>query len=315
MADYATMTRTARLHASPYLLLGLTAFFWSLNWVTARALVGHVSPLALTYLRWVVALAAMLPFAWREVLAHRAAIRQHWRTIVWLGFWGMGVQNAFTYVGLQYTTATNGVILNSSVPVMIVVLAWALYRETITRLQVLGVAISLAGIVAIISRGNPSVLAQLELNKGDLIVLTGMAFWAAYTVFLRAKPPGLPPLALLMSLGLVGFVLLTPLAAAEMLFLGGHVELTPATVAAILYVGTFPSFVAYIFWNRGVAEVGPQVAGIFMHLMPAFGVVLAWLFLGERLYLFHWVGIALILAGIALATRGEKRGLPEPIPE
>jgi len=227
----------------------------------------------------------------------------------------MGVQNAFTYVGLQYTTATNGVILNSSVPVMIVVLAWALYRETITRLQVVGVAISLGGIFAIISRGDVAALAQLQLNKGDLIVLTGMAFWAAYTVFLRAKPPGLPPLALLMSLGLVGFVLLTPLAAAEMLFLGGHVELTPATVAAILYVGTFPSFVAYIFWNRGVAEVGPQVAGVFMHLMPAFGVVLAWMFLGERLYLFHWVGIALILAGIALATRGEKRGLPEPIPE
>jgi drug/metabolite transporter (DMT)-like permease len=309
------MTRPHRLHVSPYLLLALTAFFWSLNWVTGRGIAGHVSPLMLAYLRWVVALAVMIPWAWRELREHRALIRRHWRSIAWLGFWGMGLQNAFTYEGLQYTTATNGVILNSSVPVMIVVLAWLLYRETITRLQAVGVAISLAGIVAIITRGDPSALARLSLNKGDLIVLTGMAFWAAYTVFLRAKPPGLPPFALLACLGVVGFVLLTPLAAAEMLFLGGRVELTPATLAAILYVGTFPSFVAYVFWNRGVAEVGPQVAGIFMHLMPAFGVVLAWLFLGERLYLFHWAGIALILAGIVLATRGEKRGLPEPIPE
>jgi drug/metabolite transporter (DMT)-like permease len=309
------MMRSHRLHVSPYLLLALTAFFWSLNWVTGRGIAGHVSPLMLAYLRWVVALAVMIPWAWRGVHANLDLIRRHWRSIVWLGFWGMGLQNAFTYIGLQYTTATNGVILNSSVPVMIVVLAWILYRETITRLQALGVAISLAGIVAIITRGDPSALARLSLNKGDLIVLTGMAFWAAYTVFLRAKPPGLPPLVLLTCLGCVGFLLLTPLAAAEMLFFGGHVELTPSTLAAILYVGTFPSFVAYIFWNRGVAEVGPQVAGIFMHLMPAFGVVLAWLFLGERLYLFHWAGIALILAGIALATRGEKRGLPEPIPE
>ncbi len=309
------MPSSTRFHANPYLLLASTAFFWSVNWVTGRAITGHVSPVMLAYLRWVVALAVMIPWAWREVRAHRAAIRKHWRSIVWLGFWGMGVQNAFTYVGLQYTTATNGVILNSSIPVMIVVLAWLLYRETITRWQALGVAISLAGILAIITRGDVSALARLSLNKGDLIVLVGMAFWAAYTVFLRAKPPGIPPLALLTSCGCIGFVLLTPLAATEMLFMGGHVEFTLATVAAILYIGTFPSFIAYVFWNRGVAEVGPQVAGVFMHLMPAFGVVLAWLFLGERLYLFHWTGIALILGGIALATRGERRGVPEPIPE
>lgn len=309
------MPSSTRFHANPHLLLALTAFFWSLNWVTGRAITGHVSPFMLAYLRWVVALSVMIPWAWREVRENRALIRAHWRSILWLGFWGMGLQNAFTYVGLQYTTATNGVILNSSVPVMIVVLAWLLYRETITRLQALGVAISLAGILAIITRGDVSALARLSLNKGDLVVLAGMAFWAAYTVFLRAKPPGIPPLALLTCLGCVGFALLTPLAAAEMLFFGGHVELEPATAAAILYIGTFPSFIAYVFWNRAVAEVGSQVAGVFMHLMPAFGVVLAWLFLGERLYLFHWAGIALILAGIALATRGERRGVPEPIPE
>jgi drug/metabolite transporter (DMT)-like permease len=283
--------------------------------VTARGIAGHVSPLVLAFLRWVVALAVMVPFSWREIQAHRGAIRRHWRSIAWLGFWGTGLQNAFSYEGLQYTTATNGVILNSSVPVMIEVLAWLLYRDTITRLQALGVAISFAGILAILTRGEPGRLAQLSLNKGDLIVLVGMAFWAAYTVFLRAKPPGIPPLALITCCGCVGFVLLTPLAAAEYWLFGGHVEPTAGSIAAILYVGTFPSFVAYIFWNRGVAEVGAQVAGVFMHLMPAFGVVLAWLFLGERLYLFHWVGIALILGGIALATRGERRGVPEPIPE
>ena len=308
------MPRLPAFHASPYLLLSLTSLFWSLNWVIGRAIVGHVTPLTLTFIRWVVAVAVMLPFAWPEVRAHWPVIRRNWKVIVWLGFWGTGLHNAFAYFGLQYTTATNGVILNSSIPILIILLGWVLYRETITRVQMLGVVVSLAGILAIISRGDLAVLATLALNKGDLIVLFGMVFWAAYTVFLRMKPAGLPGLALLACCGTVGVALLFPLMLFEMVVLGGRAEFTPATVAAMLYVGIFPSFVGYVFWNRGVAEVGPNVAGIFVHLMPAFGALLAWLFLDERIYLFHLVGIALILAGIALTTRG-RRAVPEPGPE
>ena len=305
---------SSTFHASPYLLLSLTSLFWSLNWVIGRAIVGHVTPLTLTFIRWVVAVAVMMPFAWPQIRAHWPVVRRNWKVIAWLGFWGTGLHNAFAYVGLQYTTATNGVILNSSIPVMIILLGWLIYRETITRMQALGMGISLVGILAIISRGDPAVLAHLEMNKGDLIVLFGMVFWAAYTVFLRMKPAGLPGLALLACCGVVGVMLLFPLMLFEMLFLEGRAEFTPATVAAMLYVGIFPSFVGYIFWNRGVAEVGPTVAGIFVHLMPAFGALLAWIFLDERIYAFHIVGIALILAGIALTTRGH-RAVPEPGPE
>jgi drug/metabolite transporter (DMT)-like permease len=299
---------------SPYLLLSLTALFWSLNWVIGRAIAGHVTPFALTYIRWIVALAVMLPFAWPAIRAHREAIRRNWKMIAWLGFWGTGLHNVFAYAGLQYTSATNGVILNSSVPIMIILLGWLIYRDTITRKQALGVAISMAGVLAILTRGDPSVLASLELNKGDVIVVVGMVFWAAYTVFLRHKPVDVPGLALLACCAVVGVMLLTPLVAIEMVFLGGHVEVNAATLAAMLYVGVFPSFVGYIFWNRGVAEVGPNVAGIFMHLMPVFGSLLAWMFLGERIQAFHIVGIALILLGITLTTRG-KRAEPEAGPE
>ena len=304
----------ARFHASPYLLLTLTSFFWSLNWVVSKAIVGHVSPLAFTFSRWVVAIGVMMPFAWPHIRAHWPLIRRNWRTIVWLGFWGTGLHNAFAYVGLQYTTATNGVILNSSIPIMIIVLGWLVYRETITRVQSLGVAISLAGILAIVCRGDVSTLAQLSFNKGDFIVLAGMIFWAAYTVFLRMKPAELPGLALLACCGTVGTLLLFPLFMFEMLYMDGKVELTPGTVMAMLYVGIFPAFVGYVFWNKGVAEVGPNIAGIFVHLMPPFGALLAWLFLDERIHLFHLVGIALILAGIALTTRGH-RAVPEAGPE
>ena len=301
-------------HASPYLLLSLTSLFWSLNWVIGRAIVGHVTPLTLTFIRWAVAVAVMMPFAWPGIRAHWPLIRRNWKVIAWLGFWGTGLHNAFAYVGLQYTTATNGVILNSSIPIMIILLGWLIYGERITRVQALGVGVSLLGILAIISRGDPAVLAHLEMNKGDLIVLFGMVFWAAYTVFLRMKPAELPGLAMLACCAVVGLGLLFPLMLLEVIFLGGRASFTPATVAAMIYVGIFPSFVGYIFWNRGVAEVGPTIAGIFVHLMPAFGALLAWLFLDERIYLFHIVGIALILAGIALTTRGH-RAIPEPGPE
>lgn len=303
-----------RFHASPYLLLSLTSFFWSLNWVVGKAIVGHVSPLAFTFSRWVVAIAVMLPFAWPQIRAHWPAIRENWRIIVWLGFWGTGLHNAFAYVGMQYTTATNGVILNSSIPIMIIVLGWLVFRETITRVQTVGVAISLAGILVIIARGDLGSLALIGFNKGDLIVLAGMIFWAAYTVFLRNKPAGVPGLALLACCGCVGTMLLFPLFVYEMLYMDGRVEFTTGTVAAMLYVGIFPAVVGYVFWNRGVAEVGPNIAGIFVHLMPAFGALLAWLFLDERIHLYHLVGIALILAGITLTTRG-RRVVPEPGPE
>src|SRR5688572_32157176 len=158
-------SRAAHFHASPYLLLSLTSLFWSLNWVIGRAIVGHVSPLALTFIRWFVAVAVMLPFAWPVIRAHWPAVRSSWKEIAWLGFWGTGLHNAFAYVGLQYTTATNGVMLNSSIPIMIIILGWVIYRETITRLQAFGVAVSLAGVLAIISRGDPAVLASLEMNK------------------------------------------------------------------------------------------------------------------------------------------------------
>ena len=296
---------------SPYFLLSVTSLFWSLNWVIGKAVVGTISPLTFTFIRWVIAVSAMMPFAFPLIRRHWPVVRRHWKAIAWIGFWGTGLHNAFAYVGLQYTTATNGVILNSSIPVLIILTGWLVYRDTITRLQAAGVAVSLAGVMAILTRGDPAVFASLTLNRGDLILLVGMVFWAVYTVLLRMKPVELPGLALLACCGSVGVVLLAPLAAAELLFFGGSVNVTPASVAAMLYVGIFPSFIGYVFWNRGVAEVGPNVAGIFIHLMPAFGSLLAWIFLGERFEAFHLAGIALILAGVWLTARGHR---PVPLP-
>lgn len=291
---------------SPYVLLTATSFFWSLNWVVGKAVVGTISPLTLTFVRWAIAVLAMLPFALPQIIEHWPIIRRRWKWIAWVGFWGTGVHNAFAYVGLQYTTATNGLLLNSALPMMIVLTGWAVYRDTITGRQAVGVAASFVGVLAILTRGDPATLATLTLNRGDVIVVAGMIFWAVYTVLLRTRPEGLPPLAMLACCASVGLVLLAPMAAVEILVWGGGIQLTPGAVAAMLYVGLFPSFIGYVFWGRAVSEVGSNIAGIFVHLMPVFGSFLAWLFLDERLQAFHLAGIALIVVGIVLTSRGGR---------
>ena len=152
-------------HASPYLLLTLTSLFWSLNWVVGKAIVGHVSPLTLTFIRWVVAAVALLAFAWPQMVKHLPQIRQHWKYIVRMGFWGTGLHNAFAYVGLQYTTATNGVILNSAIPILIILLGWVVYRDSLTRVQSAGVVVSVAGVLAVLTAATRCSRTRVEQGR------------------------------------------------------------------------------------------------------------------------------------------------------
>jgi len=296
-------------HVSPYLLLTLTPLFWSVNWIVGRGLHEDVPPMAMTFFRWLFAVLILAPFALPHVRRDWPTIRRHWKTMLALGAIGVGTHNALAYLGLNYTTATNGVILNSFIPVMIVAIAWIYRRERLTPMQVGGVLVSLAGVLTILSQGSLAVLAAFRLNGGDLLVILSMAMWSVYTIALRWRPPGLSMLTFLFVLALVGDLCVMPLWLAEMAS-GLHVAWTPTTLAALLSVATFSSVLAYIFWNRGVEEVGAQVAGLFVHLMPVFGVILAWLFLGERLRVYHVVGIALILTGIWVTSRLGRAAAP-----
>jgi drug/metabolite transporter (DMT)-like permease len=287
---------------SPYLLLALTPLFWSSNWIVGRALHDAVPPMAMTFFRWLVAVAILAPFAIPHVIRQWAIVRTHWRRLLVLGAIGIGSHNALAYLGLNYTTATNGVILNSFIPVMIIALAWVFLRERLTRLQLVGVAISLGGVLTILSRGSLATLATFRLNAGDLLIILSMAMWSTYTILLRWRPPGLHMLSFLFTIAVIGDLCMLPL------WLGEHVLFrqiawSPQVVGALAFVGLFSSVLAYIFWNRGVEQVGPQVAGLFIHLMPVFGVVLAWVFLDERLAAFHVLGIGLILTGIGITSR------------
>jgi len=297
--------------ANPYVLLTLTPLFWACNWVIGRGLSADVPPMAMTFLRWLFALLILAPFAWRHVRRDWRAVRRNWKPLFFLGAVGVGTHNALAYLGLNYTTATNGLILNSFIPVMIIAMSWIFLRERLLPLQLLGVCVSLGGVLAILSQGNLEVLMSLSLNVGDLLVILSMAMWSVYTIGLRWRPAGLHMLTFLFVLMAIGDLVVLPMFVAELAF-GRHMQVTPANVAALVSVALFSSVLAYIFWTRGVEAVGANVAGLFVHLMPVFGILLAWAFLGERLAPFHIAGIALILTGIGITSWLGRR--PAPLP-
>ncbi len=290
-----------RAGPSPYLLLALGTLCWAGNIVLARAMHAEIPPVAMAFWRWAIAFVVVLPFAFRALVTHRAVLRRSWLLLLLLGGIGVASYNTLCYVALQTTTATNAVLFNSLIPVLIVPIAWLVLRERIRPLQAVGVTISLVGVVVIVARGDLATLRDLTFNRGDLWLLAAMIIWAFYTVALRFKPPELGTLPFLAAIILFGLPVLAVFYAFE-LASGARFELTAKTAATLAYYGTMPSVVAYLFFNRGVAIIGPQRAGIFIHLVPAYGVVLSTVFLHESLRLFHAVGIVLIFAGIWFTT-------------
>lgn len=294
--------RLASWLTRPYLLLIWAAFFWSANMVVGRGARDLIPPIAFNFWRWALALLILLPFTWRGLVRERALILREWRILGALALTGITVFHSFIYLGLSLSPAINGLLLFATSPLFFVLLAWLMIGERIALGQALGVVASIAGAALVIARGDLDVLLGLRFAPGDLWLLAGVILWALYTVLLRHRPAGLPPLVLLTATIALALLLLLPLYALE-LWSGARLQLTGESLASLAYVALFPSVVAYIFWNRGVREVGPNAAGVTLQLMPVFGALLAAAFLGERLAGHHWLGGALVLSGILLAWR------------
>jgi drug/metabolite transporter (DMT)-like permease len=283
----------------PSLLLSGAALLWAGNFVLGRAMRGHVPPVGLAFWRWALALAVLLVLYGRRLVAQRDPLLAGWKVVVLLGVLGVGNFNLFVYLGLQHTTATNALLLNAAGPAFIVVLSFLAGMGRPTGRLLVAVALSLFGVLVILSQGRLSTLLELRLNPGDLWVLAAVLSWSLYTVLLGRRPRGVEPMVFLAALVLVGTAWIAPFYAWE---IARGLRVTPdlPTIGSILYVGVFASLVAYAFWNAGVAQAGASRSGIFMNLMPAFGTLLAVGLLGEPFRLFQAAGIALIVAGVSL---------------
>lgn len=296
------MAESRRWAPNPYLLLTLTSLFWSGNMVIGRGIRADIPPITLAFWRWAIAFACVLPLALPHMREQWPLLKKGWKPVIVLGVLGVGGYNTFAYIALQYTPATNAVLLNSFIPIATIAISWAFLGKRLKPLAAAGVMISLAGAITIVARGNIEVLSHLALNAGDLWMLGAVAIWAVYTVGLSWRPSGVHPMLMLGALTAVGLAALAPAYAWEAAA-GRHIAMNWSSIAAFAYVGIFPSFLGYIFYNRGVAEVGANRASLFIHLMPVFGTLLSAIFLGEIPHAYHYAGIAFIFTGIWLTTR------------
>lgn len=291
------------LSVSPHLLLVLAQLAWAGNAIAGRIAVGVVPPISLAFWRWLVAVLLLVPFALPAVIAERHQIIRQWKLLFVLGVTSVTSYNTLLYLALTTSTAINTTLVTSTMPVAIVALSWLWLGIRLRRLQVLGVALSLAGVVLVIARGEWRLLASLTLEPGDVWALAAMATWSVFSVLLRRYPPGLSAKALLFVQVLLGLVALVPIYLVELASVGGF-EPSSRAILLILFVAIFPSLFAYGFWNIGVGKLGPQLSGLYINLTPVFTAIMGAALLGEPVAWFHALGLGLIISGIVAVTKG-----------
>jgi drug/metabolite transporter (DMT)-like permease len=291
----------ARLYREAYLLLSLTSLFWSGNVVIGRYIAGYVPPITVSVIRWGGAFLILLPFAAPHLVRDWPLIRKHAGLLAMLALTGFAAYNTIAYYGLHFTTAINGLLLQSVTPLFVALWSFVLFRDRLSLRQSAGILLSLAGVIVIICRGSVAILFAIAFNRGDLLFVVALLIYASYVATLRLRPTIHPLSFLAVGMG-GGAVLLLPGMALEFAY-GQAIVLDPLSAFSLLYLCVFPSILGYLFLNRGIELVGANRAAPFIHLVPVFGSVLAITLLGEQLHLFHAVGYLLVLAGITLATR------------
>ncbi|ADO43438.1 DMT family transporter [Ketogulonicigenium vulgare] len=292
-----------RLWNSPQILLTLASLFWAGNFVVGRAILTEAPPVAMAFWRWALAIIPVVLVARGRVdVKHELAlVRRHWLIIVVLGVLGISCFNTFVYLGLRETASINALLMQSAMPLLILLACFVLYRERPLPQQIIGVVLSLGGVIFIAARGHLETLTSLGFNTGDLWVLAAVVAYTFYSALLRKKP-AMHPLSFLVALFIVGALALLPPYLTEHAS-GQVMRLTPQMVAALAYLVIFPSFLSYLCFNRGVELLGAGRAGLFIHLLPVFGSALAVIFLGERFESFHLIGAVLIGVGLLVAAR------------
>lgn len=296
-----------RRQLTAFALLGLVMILWAGNSIIGRAVRFDVPPLTLAFVRWFGASLILLPFAWRLLKRDWPAIRAGWRPVLLLGLLGVGAFNALLYSGLKYTTATNALLLQAGIPAAVVAFDRLFFGERSPWVQNLGVVFAILGVAAVVFEGDFARALSLHFGLGDLLVLASVIVWALYTVFLRLRPK-IDPVSFVTATFLIGAVTMAPLALIEALS-GQHVRWTALAIGSFAYVCVLPSIVAYFIFNWAAGVVGPARAGVAITLMPIFGAFLSAALLGEALHCYHFVGMVLILLGIALsfvALRGAR---------
>ena len=289
-----------------YFLLTLTAFFWSGNFIVGKAAtIYEIPPFSLNFYRWLFAFIILFPFTYREIFENKKYILENISFFIILGITSITIFNSIVYYSLYYTQVISGVLMISTIPVWIMFIASLLKIEKTNIFQIIGVILSLTGVICIITKADLELIKNLDFNKGDLSMVVAMFSWAIYSVLLKKKSYKISQIALLEVIIICGFVFLVPVYFIEM-SLGYKVVLELPFILTLSYVVLFPGIIAFLFWIKGIALIGANRAGVFLHLMPIFGAIMAIIIFKEKFMLYHFLGTIFIIVGIILSNRKKQ---------
>ncbi|MGF7158782.1 drug/metabolite transporter (DMT)-like permease [Rhodoligotrophos appendicifer] len=297
--------RSGKQPLTPYVLLTLASLFWGGNAVAGQLAIGEISPMALTCLRWLVVAVGLLTFYSREVIEALPTIRQHKWGLLLTGSLGFTVFNFLFYYSAYYTEAMNILIIQGALPLPVLIASAIMYRQAITINQMIGMALVIFGVIYLATRGQPALMLDMGINKGDLLIMLACLIQAAYTISIARKPP-LSNEVLFCGLAISAFVTSVPMLVAEII--AGKTQIPTLEGLGILaYVAVFPSTLAQIFFIRAIACIGPGRTGFFVNLTPVFGSGLAILLLGEVPHAYHAISLACVVLGIVAVEIRKRR--------
>ena len=287
-----------------YIFLILTTLFWSGNFIVGKAAsLFEIPPFTLNFYRWIFAWLILAPFTLKEVIDKKNYILKNIKLIIILGITSITIFNSIVYYSLNFTQVISGVLMISTIPVMIIIFCWLFRIEKTNIYQIFGVIFSLSGVVVIITKADLNILLNLNFNKGDIWMVVAMFSWAMYSALLRKKKLELSQLSLLQTIITTGLIFLFPAYLIE-LSLGYKANINLPFVLTLTYVVLFPGLASFIFWIKGISIIGSNRSGIFLHLMPIFSTIMAIIIFGEKFMIFHLIGAVLIITGIILSSRG-----------
>ena len=287
-----------------YIFLILTTLFWSGNFIVGKAAsFFEIPPFTLNFYRWAFAWLILAPFTLKEVIDKKNYILKNIKLIIILGITSITIFNSIVYYSLNFTQVISGVLMISTIPVMIIIFCWLFRIEKTNVYQIFGVIFSLSGVVVIITKADLNILLNLNFNKGDIWMVVAMFSWAMYSALLRKKKFELSQLSLLQIIITAGLIFLLPAYLVE-LSLGYKTSINLPFILTLTYVVLFPGLASFIFWIKGISIIGSNRSGIFLHLMPIFSTIMAILIFGEKFMIYHLIGAVLIITGIILSSRG-----------
>jgi len=286
-----------------YIFLIFTTLFWAGNFIVGKAAsLFEIPPFTLNFYRWTFAWLILAPFTLKEIIEKKNYILENIKLITILGITSITIFNSIVYYSLNFTQVISGVLMISTIPVMIIIFCWLFKIEKTNIYQVLGVIFSLSGVVVIITRANLNLLINLNFNKGDLWMVVAMLSWAMYSALLRKKKLEISQLSLLQTIISAGLIFLLPAYLIE-LALGYKATIHLPFILTLSYVVLFPGLASFILWIKGIAIIGSNRAGIFLHLIPIFSTIFAIIIFKEKFMLYHLIGAILIISGIILSSK------------